>query len=52
MISDICQTAIDKNPDRTKVEDIHNQCSGILSSGEKRGCDCHLNSFLGVNCST
>ena len=30
MISDICQTAIDKNPDRTKVEDIHNQCSGIL----------------------
>ena len=37
MISDICQKATDKNPDRTKVEDMHNQCSGILPSGEKCG---------------
>ena len=52
MISDICQKAIDKDPDMTKVEDIHKQCSEILPSGEKCGCDCHLNTFLGVNGST
>ena len=37
MISDICQKAIDKDPDMTKVEDIHKQCSEILPSGEKCG---------------
>ena len=52
MISDICQKAINANPDMTKVEDIHNQCSAILPSGEKCDCECHLNTFLGVNGST
>ena len=37
MISDVCQKAINTNPDRTKVEDIHNQCSATLPSGEKCG---------------
>ena len=52
MISDVCQKAINTNPDRTKVEDIHNQCSATLPSGEKCGCECHLDTILGVNGST
>jgi hypothetical protein len=44
MISDICQRAINTNSDRTKVQDIHDECQKQMKAnpgGEKCGCDCH-----------
>jgi hypothetical protein len=42
MISEICKQADARDPDRTKVQDMHDQCKEVMSNGERCDCYCHV----------